>query len=97
MPFPVCRMFDNHVCPMITGVVPHVGGPIMTPCVPTVIVMNMPCSVMGDMAICTGPPDTVVMGSPTVMAMGKPVTRITSSCAHGGIVVGPGAPTVLVP
>lgn len=97
MPFPVCRLTDSHVCPMVTGIVPHVGGIIAGPGAPTVLVMNMPASVMGDITVCVGPPGTVVMGSPTVLAMNKPVTRLTSNTAHGGVVVGPGAPTVLVP
>ena len=31
---PAARMTDMHVCPMVTGVVPHVGGPILPPCMP---------------------------------------------------------------
>lgn len=97
MPFPICRLTDMHVCPMFTGPVPHVGGPITGPGAPTVLAMNLPVSCLGDLAVCVGPPDTVVMGSPTVLAMGRPVTRMTSTCAHGGTVIGPGAITVLVP
>jgi uncharacterized Zn-binding protein involved in type VI secretion len=97
MPFPIARMTDLHVCPMLTGPVPHVGGPITGPGAPTVLAMGLPVSCMGDLAICVGPPDSVIMGSPTVLAMGRPVTRLTSTCAHGGLVTGPGAPTVLVP
>lgn len=97
MPFPLCRLTDQHVCPMVTVLVPHVGGPIVGPGAPTVLVMNMPASVMGDMAVCVGPPSAVVMGSPTVLVTNRPVTRLTSNTAHGGVVVGPGAPTVLVP
>ena len=28
---PAARLGDLHVCPMVTGVVPHVGGPIAGP------------------------------------------------------------------
>jgi len=31
MGMPSARISDMHVCPMVTGVVPHVGGPIMPP------------------------------------------------------------------
>ena len=33
---PAARLTDMHVCPMVTGVVPHVGGPILAPGAPTV-------------------------------------------------------------
>lgn len=98
MPFPISRLGDMHVCPMVTPgtpPVPHVGGPIAGPCVPTVLAGGSLVSTVSDMCTCVGPPDSVVVGSPTVLAMSKPVTRITSSTAHGGVVV-VGFPTVLV-
>ncbi len=84
-----------HVCPMVTGVVPHVGGPISGPGAATVLVANMPAAVMGDMAVCVGPPDSCVMGSPTVLFCNKPAVRMGDPTAHGGTVV-LGAFTVLV-
>lgn len=98
MGFPISRLGDMHVCPMVTPgtpPVPHVGGPISGPCVPNILAGSMPISTISDMCVCVGPPDTVVMGSPTVLAMGKPVTRISSNTAHGGVVI-VGFPTVLV-
>ena len=35
---PAARLTDMHTCPMVTGVVPHVGGPILPPCEPTVLI-----------------------------------------------------------
>jgi hypothetical protein len=32
---PAARVTDMHVCPMVTGIVPHVGGPILPPGCPT--------------------------------------------------------------
>ena len=64
---PVARVTDMHVCPMVTGVVPHVGGPILPPGGATVIVGGMPCARIGDMATCVGPPDTIVLGEFTVL------------------------------
>ena len=87
---------DNHVCPMVTGTVPHVGGPIIGPGCPTVMIGGKPAAVMGDSAVCTGPPDSIVMGSTTVMIGGKPAVRVGDTCAHGGTVVGPGVPTVMI-
>lgn len=94
--FPAARITDMHVCPMVTGVVPHVGGPILPPGAPTVLIMNLPAARVTDMCTCVGPPDVIVMGSMTVLIMGLPAARLTSQCAHGGVVVGPGAPTVLI-
>lgn len=95
---PAARITDMHVCPMVTpGVppVPHVGGPIIGPGVPVVLIGGMPAAVMGDMATCVGPPDTIVKGSTGVMIGGKPAARMGDMCAHGGTIV-LGCPTVLI-
>ena len=58
---------DLHVCPMVTGLVPHVGGPILPPCSPTVLIGGRPAARVGDMALCVGPPDMIAPpGCPTV-------------------------------
>ncbi len=92
---PAARITDMHVCPMTTGPVPHVGGPILGPGVPTVLIASMPAAVVGDMCSCVGPPDTIVVGSATVMIGGKPAARMGDSTAHGGSIV-LGAPTVMI-
>lgn len=93
---PAARLTDMHVCPMVNpGPVPHVGGPITGPGVPTVMVGGMPAAVVGDMCVCTGPPDTIAMGSTTVMIGGKPAARMGDSTAHGGSIVA-GLPTVMI-
>ena len=84
-----------HTCPMVTGVVPHVGGPIIGPGAPTVLIAKMPAAVMGDSVTCVGPPDTIIKGSATVMIGGKPAARMGDSTAHGGVIV-IGCPTVLI-
>ncbi len=91
---PAARIGDQHVCPMVTGVVPHVGGPIVLGCF-TVLVCSMPQARVGDMAVCVGPPSSVVMGSFTVMVGGAPAARMGDMTAHGGTIV-MGAPTVLI-
>lgn len=84
---PAARATDMHVCPMVTGVVPHVGGPIMPPCCPTVLTQMLFQARMGDMAVCVGPPDTIILGSITVHVGGKPAARIGDMTAHGGTIV----------
>jgi uncharacterized Zn-binding protein involved in type VI secretion len=64
---PAARVSDMHVCPMVTVLVPHVGGPILPPGSPTVLIGNMPAARMGDMATCVGPPDVIVLGCFTVL------------------------------
>ncbi len=64
---PAARVGDMHICPMVTGTVPHVGGPILPPGSVTVLIGGMPAARQGDMATCTGPPDSIMMGSPTVL------------------------------
>jgi uncharacterized Zn-binding protein involved in type VI secretion len=95
---PAARLTDMHTCPMITpGVppVPHVGGPIIGPGAPTVMISKLPAAVMGDSATCVGPPDTIIKGSATVMIGGKPAVRIGDTTAHGGAIV-LGCPTVMI-
>lgn len=95
---PAARVGDNHVCPMVTpGVppVPHVGGPILPPGVPTVLIGGMPAATLGNMCVCTGPPDTILLGSTGVLIGGKPAARMGDTCAHGGTIV-MGCPTVLI-
>jgi uncharacterized Zn-binding protein involved in type VI secretion len=98
MPF-AARITDMHVCPMVTPVgpvpVPHVGGPIIGPGAPTVLIGGLPAAVMGDNAVCVGPPDVIVKGSATVLICSKPAARMGDTMAHGGSIV-LGFPTVLI-
>jgi uncharacterized Zn-binding protein involved in type VI secretion len=87
------RVSDMHTCPMVTGLVPHVGGPILPPGCPTVMIGGLPAACVGDMLTCVGPPDTIAKGSGTVMIGGKPAARIGDMTAHGGVIVA-GLPTV---
>jgi|TARA_B100001059_G_C17820279_1_gene577829 uncharacterized Zn-binding protein involved in type VI secretion len=89
------RITDMHTCPMSTGPVPHVGGPIIGPGAPTVIIAGMPAAVVGDSCTCVGPPDSIIAGSSTVMIGGKPAARMGDSTAHGGSIV-IGCPTVII-
>jgi len=84
---PAARMTDMHVCPMVTVLVPHVGGPILPPCCPTVMIGYLPAARVTDMALCVGPPDMIAMGSTTVMIGYLPAARIGDITAHGGTIV----------
>ena len=98
MGMPAARVGDMHVCPMLTpGVppIPHVGGPILPPGCPTVLIGGMPAARATDMCMCVGPPDLIAMGSPTVLIGGMPAARMTSTCGHGGTVI-VGCPLVLI-
>lgn len=92
---PAARLGDPHVCPMVTGIVPHVGGPILPPCCPTVLIGGMPAARVGDMATCVGPPDVIALGSFTVMIGGQPAARMGDMTVHGGVIV-MGLPTVMI-
>lgn len=84
---PAARITDMHVCPLVTGVVPHVGGPILPPCAPTVLIGYLPAARVTDMATCVGPPDVILMGSPTVLINNLMAARIGDPTAHGGVIV----------
>jgi uncharacterized Zn-binding protein involved in type VI secretion len=92
---PAARITDMHTCPMVTGTVPHVGGPILPSGASTVIIGGLPAATVGDHAICVGPPDTIAKGSPTVFINGKPAARLGDMSAHGGVIV-VGCPTVII-
>ena len=92
--FPAARIGDNHLCPMVTGVVPHVGGPIMKG-QPNVLIGNMPAARATDLVTCVGPPDTIAKGSATVLIGGIPAARMLDSTAHGGVIM-MGFPQVLI-
>jgi uncharacterized Zn-binding protein involved in type VI secretion len=95
MGMPASRIGDMHVCPMVTGLVPHVGGPILPPCAPTVLTGSIPQARVSDMCTCVGPPDVIAKGSMTVLVMGMPAARLGDITAHGGAIV-VGLPTVLI-
>lgn len=93
---PAARITDFHTCPMVNPwPVPHVGGPILPPGSPTVLIGGQPAARMGDMALCTGPPDTIAQGSGTVLIGGMPAARMGDMTAHGGVIVA-GCPTVII-
>lgn len=96
---PAARLTDMHVCPMVSPApvpVPHVGGPVLPPCAPTVLTCMMPQAVIGNPALCVGPPDSLLKGSATVLVTKKPAVRILiDTTAHGGF-VSVGAPTVII-
>ena len=98
MGMPAARVGDMHVCPMVTpGVppIPHVGGPILPPGMPTVLIGKMPAATLSSMCVCVGPPDVIIKGSFTVLIGKKPAARLGDNTAHGGTIV-MGYPMVLI-
>ncbi|MBF04208.1 MAG: type VI secretion protein [Flavobacterium sp.] len=89
------RITDMHTCPMTTGTVPHVGGPLLPGSNSTVFIGGLPASVVGDSCVCTGPPDSLAAGSSSVFIAGSPAVRMGDSTAHGGVVTG-GCPQVMI-
>lgn len=90
MPQPAARVSDMHTCPMQTPAVPpvpHVGGPILPPGCPTVLIGGLPAARVTDMATCVGPPDVIIMGSVRVLIGGLPAARMGDPTAHGGVIV----------
>jgi uncharacterized Zn-binding protein involved in type VI secretion len=72
---------------MVTGIVPHVGGPIVAPGEPTVLIGFLPAARVTDQAVCVGPPDMIAMGSPTVLIGGLMAARMGDPTEHGGVIV----------
>ena len=93
---PAARLGDMHACPMSDGPKPHVGGPILPPCEVTVLIGKQPAARVTDMCTCVGPPDTITMGSTTVMIGKKFAARLGDTTAHGGKILPPCCPTVII-
>jgi uncharacterized Zn-binding protein involved in type VI secretion len=96
---PAARVNDNHICPMQTPAIipiPHVGGPILGPGVPNVLIEGIPASVVGDVCVCIGPPSAVMKGSTGVLIAGRAAARVGDPTMHGGAILPPGAPTVII-
>lgn len=89
------RVSDMHTCPLVTGVVPHVGGPILPPGAQTVLIAGRPAATVGGLCSCVGPPDMIAKGSSSVVINGKPAARLGDPTVHGGVIT-TGAPTVLI-
>jgi uncharacterized Zn-binding protein involved in type VI secretion len=89
------RVGDMHTCPLVTGTVPHVGGPVLPPGTATVLIAGQPAAKVGDMCTCTGPPDTIIQGSGTVLIGGMPAARQGDSTSHGGTIA-MGCATVII-
>jgi uncharacterized Zn-binding protein involved in type VI secretion len=93
---PAARVGDMHTCPMIDpGPKPHVGGPVLPPGQPNVLIGGMPAARVGDMCVCVGPPDSIAVGSPRVMIGGRPAARVGDATMHGGLIT-VGYPRVMI-
>ena len=98
MGMPAARVGDMHVCPMLTpGVppIPHVGGPILPPGAPNVLIGKMPAAPLGNMCVCVGPPSAIIKGSVTVLVGKRPAGRIGDNTAHGRVIL-MGFPMLLI-
>lgn len=88
---PAARLTDMHTCPMATPAtppIPHVGGPILPPCSPNVLIGFLPAARVTDQALCPpAPPDVIIKGSPTVLINNLMAARIGDNTAHGGVIV----------
>src|SRR4051794_19070138 len=102
---PAARVGDPFECPLVTpvppaGAVPHVGGVIMPPGCPTVLIGGQPAARVTDLGLCVSPagPDTIpnpiLVGSPTVLIGGLPAAFLGSAMAHPGSEVTGGSPPV---
>ncbi len=82
-----------HVCPMVTVLVPHVGGPVVRPGAITTLICGLPAARVGDTCVCVGPPDVIAIGSFATLIGGRPAARMGDLTAHSGAIV-LGLPTV---
>jgi len=92
---PAARVSDMHTCPMCDGPIPHVGGPILPPGVPTVLIGFQPAATVTCSATCVGPFDMIARGSSGVFINYLPAARLGDQTTHGGVIVS-GDPTVLI-
>lgn len=95
-PLFAARLTDNHICPMVDGLKPHVGGPILSVGAPSVLIGGLVAANVGTFCTCASPaPDSILKGSPTVLIGGMMAARLGDTTAHGGMIV-QGCPTVII-
>lgn len=88
------RVGDGHRCSGKEPA-PHVGGPILEPGCPTVLIGEEPAARLGDEALCrAGMLDVIVTGEPTVLIGGSPAAR-RGDFTDGGVVTS-GCDTVTI-
>ncbi|TNE57311.1 MAG: hypothetical protein EP344_11325 [Bacteroidetes bacterium] len=85
---PAARITDMIVSIATSGI----PTPILPPGASTVLIGGLPAARMSD----TCGPDAIIKGSTTVLIGGLPAARIADPTAAGGVVMPPGAPTVLI-
>ena len=61
-----CAGSDTHVCPLVDGGKPHVGGVVAVGSM-TVLIGGLPAARQGDMVVEAGAPNPIVLGATTVM------------------------------
>lgn len=89
---PIARVTDLHICPLFTpvpfvGLVPHIGGPIIGPGMPALMVSGLPAACVGDLCYCNLAVNTIVKGSLKLTIMGRPAAQFGDLTAHGGYIV----------
>lgn len=94
---PAARVGDAHTCPMVDpGPMPHLGGPVLPPGAPTVLIGGKPAARMGDTVACAGLATDSIQGGAFPVSIGRnPAARMSDKTAHGGVIV-TGEPTVLI-
>lgn len=60
---------DLHVCPLVDGVKPHVGG-VVAKGSATVLIGGLPAARQGDLVVEAGSPNPIAIGAPTVLIGG---------------------------
>jgi uncharacterized Zn-binding protein involved in type VI secretion len=80
------RIGDNHFCPDVTGGDPHVGGPVLAPGQPLVIIEGQVAARFTDIALCDGPIDAIAIGAPMVWTGGLLAARVGDASEHGGVI-----------
>jgi len=60
-----------------------------------VLIGGLPAARATDMATCVGPPDSIMMGSTTVLIGNLMAARIGDPTVHGGVII-LGCPTVII-
>jgi uncharacterized Zn-binding protein involved in type VI secretion len=89
----VAQVGSLQACP-VCDPKPHVGGPVLGPGAPTVLVCGKPVALEGDRCTCTGPPSRIQGSGSTVRIAGKEVARVGNMTDHGGIIL-LGCPSVM--
>lgn len=83
----IATVGSKHICPMCSGLVPHLGGNVLTG-ENNVLINGKPVATTESKCNCNAStPSIIVEGNTNILINGKPIAFVNGSTSHGGTIV----------